>query len=204
MGHSTGCQDVMEYLTGEGSSEQPAVDGAILQTPSSDREAMVDTLPRDVYDESVAVARRMVDTADGEEIIPRKFSELSFGGACTARRWLSLASPDRRGDDDYFSSDLQDDRLRHTFGRVPSRTPLCILMSQRDEFTPAFVDKEAVLKRWTGFVRDGGAVVDEENSGVIPGATHSLTEDPPEVRRDLVMRVVRFVERCSSDAGEPS
>lgn len=202
MGHSTGCQDVMKYLTGDGS--RPAVDGAILQTPSSDREALVDMLPRRVYDESVEVARRMLRAGDGEEMVPRRFGDF-FGAPCTARRWLSLASPDRQGDDDYFSSDLADDRLRETFGHVPRCTPLCVLLSERDEFTPAFVDKSDLLERWVGFVEEGGAVVDRECSGVVSGATHSLIEDSPDVVEDLVLRVVRFVERCAPGArGEAS
>lgn len=31
MGHSTGCQDVMEYVTGKGHDQRPPIDGAVLQ-----------------------------------------------------------------------------------------------------------------------------------------------------------------------------
>ncbi|KAI9792804.1 MAG: hypothetical protein M1816_001536 [Peltula sp. TS41687] len=204
MGHSTGCQDTMWYLTGTNSTSRPALDGAMLQTPSSDREAMVDMLAPGLYDESVQTARRMVEAGEGEEIIPRRFTACFGGVPCTARRWLSLASPDKDGEDDRFSSDLRDEQLAETFGRVPGATPLCVLLSGEDEYTPRFVDKGAVLDRWIGLVKRGGGSVDEELSGVIPGATHSLIEDPDEVREDLVRRVVSFVERCEAGLGEGS
>ena len=47
MGHSTGCQDCMQYLTGTGADKRPHVDGAVLQAPVSDREALAADLPED-------------------------------------------------------------------------------------------------------------------------------------------------------------
>ena len=198
----------MKYLTSpsERPPPRPPVDGAILQAPVSDREGMVEVLPAGAYDKSVAVARSMLEAGEGEEIMPSKVTTGFFGAPCTARRWLSLASPNHDGDDDYFSSDLDDDQLRSTFGRLEQGAPLCILYSGKDEFVPDVVDKESLIRRWIDLVKAGGggqepgAVVDEENSGVVPGATHSLIKDPPEVLEDLVGRVVRFVRRL--DAGD--
>jgi len=49
MGSSTGCQDVMEYLTGANAAKRPRIDGGILQAPVSDREAIIMSMKPDDY-----------------------------------------------------------------------------------------------------------------------------------------------------------
>lgn len=208
MGHSTGCQDVMTYLTSDESraAHWPAVDGAILRAPVSDREAAQMMFPPGMYDESVAEAKRMVAAQQADEMLPMRFTASFFGAPCTARRWLSLASPDHDGDDDLFSSDLSDAQLQTTFGRISAQAPpLCILYCGNDEFVPPSVDKPALLARWCCFVTRAGGSPTPDISTIIPGATHAATTDPPDVTDELVARVVRFVERCqSSSSASPS
>ncbi|TGO59110.1 hypothetical protein BCON_0048g00360 [Botryotinia convoluta] len=199
MGHSTGCQDVMEYLTGSGHEANAPIDGAIIQAPASDREALGQELDADVLKNGIALAQKMVEAGDGEEILPSKATEGFFGSPVCARRWLSLASPNHDGDDDYFSSDLTDEQLKKTFGSLPVRSPLLILFSGNDEYVPKYVDKEALVKRWIGFVKKGDGKVDEENSAVIPGASHNLTKSPEAVP-ELVNRVLGYLKGLSSQA----
>jgi hypothetical protein len=194
MGNSTGCQGIMEYLTGLGHESRPAIEGAIIQGPASDREALVMLMEPDVYQRSCIAAQKMVDEGNGEEILPKRETDSVFPAPCTARRWLSLASPDHNGDDDYFSSDLSDGQLMKTFGALPAGTPLCILMSGSDEYVPTSIDKAGVIERWVGIVKRGKGPVDEVHSGVVEGASHNLAKDGEEIVGDLVRRVLGFLE----------
>ncbi len=197
MGHSTGCQDAIHYLTSGKAESRPPIDGVIIQASVSDREAMVETLFH-VYNDSVRVAQEMVKAGKGEELVPFSVTGRFLNTPICARRWLSLASPDKKGEDDLFSSDLEDDQLRKTFGRLPARSPLCILYSKNDEYVPYSVDREALVKKWIGLVKQGGGVVDDKHSGLIKGATHSLNGNPDEVVQDLFRRVVGFLEQLET------
>ncbi|KAI9875428.1 MAG: hypothetical protein M1830_008476 [Pleopsidium flavum] len=196
MGHSTGCQDAMHYLVGPDAKARPPIEGAIIQASVSDREAMVELLP--VYEESVKAAKDLVRAGQAEELLPFSVTGGFLGTPICARRWLSLASPEKDGEDDYFSSDLEDEQLQNTFGRLPARSPLCILYSESDEYVPEFVDREAVVNRWMEFVRLGVGVVDEKHSGLLKDATHSLNGNPAEVVQDLIKRVVGFLQRLEN------
>jgi Protein of unknown function (DUF1749) len=197
MGHSTGCQDTMEYLTGEGREERPVVDGAVLQAPVSDREAIQMILERETYERSLATARALISDNRGADILPSDLTANIFGPApCSANRWYSLASPagsTTTGTEDFFSSDLPTSRLRQTFGSIPPSTPLCILYSGSDEFVPGYVDREALVRKWIEAVKEGEGVVDERCSGVVEGATHSLIGGPEVVMEDFIERVVGFL-----------
>lgn len=198
MGHSTGCQDIMEYLTGPGHETRAPIDGGILQAPASDREAIIMELQPEIYEESCTVAQSMVAAGDGEEILPSRLTkQVFFQAPIAARRWLSLASPNHDGDDDYFSSDLTDDQLRKTFGTLPARSPLLILYSGDDEFVPKEIDKLALVKRWIGFAKEGPGKVDEEFSGVLEGASHNLWANAEEVVQDFLRRVLGFLNAFS-------
>lgn len=198
MGHSTGCQDVMEYLVGPNSAQNAAIDGAILQAPISDREAMSFLMAPGLYERSVAAAQAMVAAGQGDEILSSTDTGGFFGGSASARRWLSLASPDHDGEDDYFSSDLPETRLKGTFGSLPSRTPLCILYSGNDEYVPKEIDKKALVERWMEIARQGSGAVNERYSGLIEDATHNFRGDPESVLRDVVARVSGFLATLSS------
>jgi hypothetical protein len=201
MGHSTGCQDVIEYLVGPGHETREPIDGGILQAPASDRESISLAIDPKVYEESCKVAQEMIDAGDGDEIMPKKITKGFFSPAkVSAKRWLSLASPNHDGDDDYFSSDLSDEQLMKSFGSLPARSPLCILFSGSDEYMPKTLDMAALIQKWAGFVKKGHGKVDEENSGVVKSASHNLAGNPEDIVQDLVMRVVRFLNGLPAQA----
>jgi len=94
MGHSTGCQDCMEYAA----KGEEGVDGFVLQGSVSDREAIVLAAEgveggMEVLRESVSVAEGMVSDGRGEEVVPaEKLPEEWRGSPITAYRWNSLAA----------------------------------------------------------------------------------------------------------------
>lgn len=125
LGHSTGCQDCMEYCVGPGADERPHVDGIILQAPVSDPEAAAHLVDPAELKRANETAQEMVKNGQENDVMPNHLTRGFFNGAVTAYRWLSLLSPDgskqslssaasclfymssRRcpeGDDDYFSS----------------------------------------------------------------------------------------------------
>lgn len=232
MGHSTGSQDVLHYLYAPNPTihnpnfddglqhlVRPEVDGAILQAPVSDREALLQKLkegtakdPPNVvlgcYDQLVNMAKLMPYTADKvETVLPLDMTARLGWPADTpvsSTRFLSLTSPDSPEnplEDDLFSSDLTDKRLQETFGVVASkgllRTKLLVLYSGKDQYVPDWVDKEKLLQRWKNATNEGAQkeIWDSEHSGVVPGASHALNgDDEDEPRRDLSVRVAGYLK----------
>src|SRR5207248_11415028 len=156
------------------------------QAPVSDRDALREDLGKEAYERSVEISKDWISNGKGEDVLPAEVTQGLFGSPCSARRWLSLASPDYEGEDDYFSPGLSDEMLRGSFGKLGvAKTPLCVLYSGSDEFVARDVDKKALVERWATFVREGMGVIDDRHSGVVKGATHNLKGDPDEVVRDL-------------------
>jgi hypothetical protein len=138
----------------------------------------------------------MVDAGDGDDILPSRETHRFFV-AVSAKRWLSLASPNHDGEDDYFSSDLTDEQLMKSFGSLPARSPLCILFSDADEYMPKIIDKVALTKKWIGFAKKGAGKVDEEHSIPVEGASHNLSGNSDEVVSGLVQKVLGFLNGLS-------
>jgi hypothetical protein len=198
LGHSTGSQDVLHYLY-YGSAERPAVDGAILQAPVSDREGLGMVLAtageneedqvrlEEVYEECVRKARALQNDPAGPSLPRSLTGKLGFMHAyLSPSRFLSLASPDSPDSpslDDLFSSDLSDQRLDDTFGMVGkkgrlnvivdcSEPCLLVLISGADEHMPPAIDKHALLARWETALGKGGTAL-SSLSDVVDGAKHN-------------------------------
>ncbi|KAK8241902.1 hypothetical protein HDK77DRAFT_446008 [Phyllosticta capitalensis] len=197
MGHSTGTQDLVEYVTGKGADEREKVDGIALQAPVSDREALVHALGEKGYNEGVAAAREFVGQGRADDVLPGRYTKDLMGPApVCARRWLDLCSPgpEHCGADDFFSSDLGEERWGEwASGIAKSKTPVCFLYGGSDEFVPKFVDKEALVKTWMRLVKEAGGSVDEVNGGIVPGASHNLQKSSEDVVKDLIKRVDGFL-----------
>ncbi|KAI7975777.1 hypothetical protein EIK77_005527 [Talaromyces pinophilus] len=231
MGHSTGSQDVLHYLyspnplstdsvfdKGLRHINRPALNGAIMQAPVSDREGILDALTdedgnfRDAevegaYRQLVEMSKTCTYSSGNayDVILPLSLtSKIGYPPApITARRFLSLISPDapeNPGEDDLFSSDLTDKRLQETFGMIATRdllkTKLLVLYSGSDEHVPKKLDKAKLLERWRAATdKSYQKVWDEENSGIVPGASHNLGGDgEDDARQDLVNRVKSYLE----------
>jgi pimeloyl-ACP methyl ester carboxylesterase len=199
MGHSTGCQDAMEYVTGPNHDTREPLDGAILQASVSDREAILANQPQDEYDSFVETAKKLIGEGRSDDVLPIAISKPLFGPVpISAYRALSLTSPNMDGDDDYFSSDLPDERLAGTFGNFPARTPLMFLFSGNDEHVSKSVDVAKLLQHWGKFVKVGGGIVDEKNGGIVEGATHNLNDNDKAIVDDLCSRVIGFLENITT------
>ena len=198
-GHSTGSQQVMHYSIAPGS--RPKIHGAVFQAPASDREALTTLVSPDDYQSACAVAQTYINDGRGDDVLPFKLTISSFQTApISARRWISLASPgpDHGGEDDYFSSDFDDERLSRTFGELgKTGNRIMFLYSGNDQYVPSAIDKTKLVDQWHKHVKCGGGVIDE-GSGVVQGASHTLKEGG-EPLENLVRRVVCFLDRLEEE-----
>ncbi|PWY92511.1 DUF1749-domain-containing protein [Aspergillus heteromorphus CBS 117.55] len=187
MGHSTGSQDVLHYLSApnplprsQSQSQNPSVDeglqyltrppvdGAIMQAPMSDREFLLNMLKGN-HEASAAYAQlvNMARIADPRTLLPLNLTGVvgfEPGTPVNAGRFWSLASPESPAvpaKDDLFSSDLGEGRLAETFGVVAQRGllgyRLMALYSGEDEYGVPGLDMQAMLERWR-VATDKGAV----------------------------------------------
>ncbi|KAH7354110.1 dolichol-phosphate mannosyltransferase [Plectosphaerella cucumerina] len=177
MGHSTGSQDCIEYATNK---EQP-VDGFILQGPVSDREGAANFLDADVLRDSCKLAADMIAEGKGQWMLRPEQVGHCFD-PINAYRWHSLIS--KGGDDDYFSSDLDEETVSKFWNRFEK--PALALYSAEDEHVPASVDRQALVDSWKRL----GAHV-HPLSDLIPGASHTVKE--PAAQQWLNDRVARFL-----------
>jgi pimeloyl-ACP methyl ester carboxylesterase len=237
MGHSTGSQVVLHYLhkpnpftsspVFDSALEhvtRPVLDGAIMQAPVSDREAIQWVLKegiggktpsevKAVYDQLLALAKdiergdKSVDT-----IAPLALTgQIGYPGnvPLSFRRMMSLLSPESPAsprEDDLFSSDLSDEQLATTFGMIKARgllrNQLVVLYSGADQSVPDWVDKEGLLRRWKNAADHEGRerVWDDEFTAIIPGASHALSnDDQAEPRKFLVERVLGYLNRLEKE-----
>jgi alpha-beta hydrolase superfamily lysophospholipase len=141
-------------------------------------------MPPDFLAQTLAHAERMIAKGDKDEAMPKSLIPPIFTSPITAYRWHSLISP--RGDDDFFSSDLDDELLKTKFAGLT--IPTLIMVSEKDEMVPETVDKKALLERWMNAA--SGCV--RELSGVNPGADHEVSAIEP--REWMVERVIGLLK----------
>lgn len=143
-------------------------------------------MPPDFYTTTLNHAEDMIQRGEKDEIMPKALIPPIFSSPITAYRWHSLIA--KGGDDDFFSSDLDDERLAGTFGGLTR--PTLVVPSEDDEMVPPAVDKDGLLRRWIRAAPEG---IVSGLSGLVPGADHALSESGPQ--KWFVERVVDFLRK---------
>lgn len=189
MGHSTGCQDAIRYLSQfryqDRFIDSMDIDGAILQAPVSDREGVaeemgpehLDSLVKECYDNYISKGLL-------HELLPLKFTKASFNYPINAYRFYSLYL--KYGDDDFFSTYLSNDLLSKSFGKVEK--PLLVLYGEKDEYALESVDKQQLIQKWSTFVP--GSFWCKE-SKVLKNANHTV--DDVGAMNDMIETISRFI-----------
>lgn len=237
MGHSTGSQCVLHYLYRPNPhTATPAfdsdlqhikrlpIDGAIMQAPVSDRQAIHWVLHNGIGGRSPSEVRAIYERLEAmakeaaphdktfDTMLPLSMtSQIGYPAntPISCRRFLSLNSPETPSsprEDDLFSSDLTDEQLGKTFGMIKTQkllnaNQLLVLFSGADQAVPDWVDKEKLLVRWRNATDKVGEppIWDHARSGVIPGASHALSnDDQAGPRKDLVERIVGYLDALES------
>lgn len=88
------------------------------------------------------------------------------------------------GDDDYFSSDLDEETVQRVWGRFTK--PVLVVHSADDEYVPKTIDQRALNKRY-----QAANPLVSSLSDLIPGASHAVQKDA--AREWLAKRVLRFL-----------
>lgn len=141
-------------------------------------------MPEDFLTTTLKHAKEMIVRGEQDEIMPKALIPPIFTSPITAYRWHSLIS--EGGDDDFFSSDFDDQTLQKRFRKLDR--PTLIMPSEKDEMVPESVDKVALLRRWRDAAPSG---VVSELSGINPGADHGLSAE--EMQKWFVDRVMVFL-----------
>lgn len=186
MGHSTGSQDVIHYL----SSKRDEVQGGIMVAPASDRE-FFERDPDAEWAAALKKAKALI--AEGK---PRETLMVS-GMRMSAYRMHSLVGVG--GDDDYFSSDLPDTAdggphvhpLSTSFGKLSA--PALALWCEGDHCGNG--DQRPLLRRWEA------AAHGKLTWHVLEGASHMVSEPAPQA--DLNIQVVEFLSKIKSGEAQP-
>ena len=185
VGHSTGCQDIVHFLRVSPPEYRRKIKGFVLQAPVSDREHAA---TEENYDQNLALAREMRASGRADECMPRSV----FWAPITAKRFLDLQ--EKGGNDDYFSSDYNDDEMHERLGHcimdrqneINFQRHGLVAFSAADEYAPDFVDTEALTRRLT---RAMNTNVDQKGpcarSICIPKANHNLSK--PESGVDTII-----------------
>jgi hypothetical protein len=142
-------------------------------------------MPQDFLAKTLNHAAGMIMRGGADEVMPKELVLPIFNCPITAYRWQSLIA--RGGNDDLFASDLDDDALAETFGKL--RLPTLILPSENDEMVPWTVDKQGLLERW---IRAAPVGIVSRLSGLNPGADRTLSEE--KAQKWFVERVMRFLK----------
>ncbi|CAI4218814.1 unnamed protein product [Parascedosporium putredinis] len=161
-GHSTGTQDIMEYVNSGAQDSQP-VDGFVLQGPVSDRqsiELLGQMFPDHDFADTLACAEQYIAEGRKNDCLPTaKLPPIFAGDPISAYRYHSLAT-----------KDLSDEFVNRVWGRFAK--PILVLHCADDEFVPPHVDKAALVDRWAKATSHMSPL-----SGVLPNANHTLDSD---------------------------
>jgi len=179
----TGCQAILTYTNSIPNS--PPVTAYILQAPTSDRETASLLMSTDLFAETLKHAEDMIARGEKDEIMPKALIPPIFHSPITAYRWHSLTA--KGGDDDFFSSDLDDETLSKKFGNMDK--PTLIVPSENDEMVPPTVDKVKLLLRWIDAAPQWAV---SNLSELNPGADHVLSDEG--AQKWFAKRVVRFLK----------
>lgn len=187
MGHSTGCQNTTHYFTRQNRDENySSIDFGILQAPVSDRVSASAELSKEDIEESLNIANKLIDEGNWMEIMPYKFTKHFFDVPINAYRWNSLMSV--RGDDDFFSPDLEMDDYKSTFGKFDK--PFLVLYSGADEYVPDWLDKKELMKKWQDVAGSNWSPF----SKIVEGAKHNIGEGSKDgAREDAIDTVIKFI-----------
>jgi len=170
LGQSTGCQDTLHYVSAPTSNDylRPKVQGAILQAPLSDRDCLMvlkankDPERKEPFEKCIRLISTILEEEHAAYLLPLSLTVPLLGRAplCISR-FLDLASPsspDNPRQEDFFSHDLKESRLKETFGQVGTRQLLehtkagqpsvLVLISESDEIVSKPATAHDLLRRW--------------------------------------------------------
>lgn len=123
VGHSTGCQKSIYYLSKRG--KQKYIKGVILLCPISDYSGMLKEKSEEELNDIAKYARKMISLNKGNELLP----EHKWGSLLSAKRFLSLYTPNSI--EEIFSY-LDPDKKPSILHKV--KVPILAIFAEKDEY----------------------------------------------------------------------
>lgn len=157
VGHSTGCQKSVYYLSGSDAST--SVIGAVLLCPLSDYAAALALSDLEILRDAVAVAEDLIARGTPFALLP---DELGVG-LYSAQRFLSLNTPDST--EEIFTY-AQPEKTPTTLQSV--RVPMLAVFAENDEYSDRPAEQ---LERWFVSVKKSQKL----KTAIISGAVHNLS-----------------------------
>jgi len=164
IGHSTGCQKSIYYLS---QHPQSPVRGAILLAPISDYADAYAQSDKKLYRRALATAKQMVKTGRQHELMP--ISIKPYNEILDAQRWLSLYNPDSREEIFSYASGRRPTAL------LQNKKPVLVVLAEKDEFG----DRPAsAIAAWFQVILAGR----DARVKIIKSAAHNFADHFTEVR----------------------
>lgn len=121
IGHSTGCQKSIYYLS---KKKLSPIKGAVLLAPMSDYADSIAFTDKKIFSKAVSCARKMVETGEGHEFMPKSI----WPDLIEAQRFLSLNTPDSIEEIFTYASSQNPKILKSV------KKPLLIILAENDEY----------------------------------------------------------------------
>lgn len=188
----------MEYANYDRHATLPPLDGFVLQAPVSDRQSPATAFPNRTA--TLELANDMIYQGKAQDFMPLgtldpetpwPFSAYRLNSlygdqyVCRLASLLAGLMFNNSGDDDYFSTDIDDATVNKFWSYF--KVPALVLHSGKDEYISDSIDQEAENRRY----QRANPLV-SKLSCVVPNATHGL--DEPESQQFVANKLVEFLK----------
>lgn len=82
--------------------------------------------------------------------------------------------------------------LSDTFGKLPEEVPVLCLFSEKDEYTPASVDKHALFEEWCKAAKG-----ENLECAIVEDATHKV--EGPDEQNEMLTVVAEFLSQIEDE-----
>lgn len=153
VGHSTGCQKIVYYLSHKKNS---FVEGAVLLAPISDYSSTVATIDKKLYKKDLALANKLIKQGKGGEL----FKTSIWPFVISATRFVSLYTPDSAEEIFTYATDRKPKFLQKI------NAPLLVVLAGCDEYNDRPVE---ALSSWFS-----SNTKNKDQVKVVEGSSHSF------------------------------
>ncbi len=165
MGHSTGCQKSIFYLS---KKQKSAVKGVLLLAPMSDFADTFAFTDRKIYNKAVSFAEKLIKDGKEHDLLPEKI----WPDTIDAQRFISLFTPDSVEEIFSYASNKTPKLLKSV------KLPKLVVLAENDEY------KDRDISEITNWFEES-LVGNNAEIKVIKNANHSFKESTDEVSVEI-------------------
>lgn len=166
IGHSTGCQKSIYYLSQKPKS---SVKGVILLAPLSDYAVVRNTYEQDEYEKKLEYVINMIKSGKGQDLVPISVTDYTI----SAQRWLSLNTLESEEEIFAYASGKEPETL------LKNKKPILVILARQDEYADRPVSE---ISKWFKDVLKKK----DDSVKIISKSTHNFDSYSREIR-DLII-----------------